>query len=62
MYKIINMMESKGYDVISVKDNKSYVAYIFFNNTLFKVGIRLFDDWENCLLATYNKLYEIYGK
>ena len=62
LINVINILEDKGYLVISNKENDKYKAIIFFNDKIFKSGVLEYDTYLDCLYETYMKLYTIYCK
>ena len=62
LINVINILEDKGYLVISNKKNDKYKSIIFFNDKLFKSGVLEYDTHLDCLYETYMKLYTIYCK
>jgi len=62
LINVINILEDKGYLVISNKENDKYKSIIFFNDKLFKTGVLEYDTHLDCLYETYMKLYTIYCK
>lgn len=62
LINIINIIEDKGYLVITNKNKDKFTSIIFFNDKLFKTGVLLYETHLDCIYETYMKLYSIYCK